>query len=84
MTGWIFAYSPIATPWTLFKQFKAEPSGQGIVYAIAHVRSGQEMGTGLYFDGKMMNKIKFLQDFIKYFWWLNQMANLNCLSARFG
>ena len=34
------------------------------VYAIAHVRGGQEMGRGWYDDGKMMNKINTFTDFI--------------------
>jgi len=34
------------------------------IYAIAHVRGGQEMGRGWYDDGKMMNKMNTFTDFI--------------------
>jgi oligopeptidase B len=37
---------------------------RGMVYAIAHVRGGQEMGRQWYDDGKMMNKKNTFNDFI--------------------
>ncbi len=37
---------------------------RGFVYAIAHVRGGQEMGRQWYEDGKMMKKINTFTDFI--------------------
>ncbi|MDJ0653504.1 MAG: S9 family peptidase [Xanthomonadales bacterium] len=37
---------------------------RGIVYAIAHIRGGQEMGRKWYEDGKMFNKINTFTDFI--------------------
>jgi len=37
---------------------------RGFIYAIAHVRGGQEMGRGWYDDGKMMNKLNTFHDFI--------------------
>ena len=37
---------------------------RGIVYAIAHIRGGQEMGRQWYEDGKLMNKINTFTDFI--------------------
>ncbi len=37
---------------------------RGVVYAIAHVRGGQEMGRGWYEDGKLMNKKNTFFDFI--------------------
>ena len=37
---------------------------RGVVYAIAHIRGGQEMGRRWYDDGKMMNKLNTFYDFI--------------------
>lgn len=37
---------------------------RGFVYAIAHIRGGQEMGRKWYEDGKMMKKINTFTDFI--------------------
>ena len=37
---------------------------RGVVYAIAHIRGGQEMGRGWYDDGKMMKKRNTFTDFI--------------------
>ena len=37
---------------------------RGFVYAIAHVRGGQEMGRGWYDDGKMLRKKNTFTDFI--------------------
>lgn len=37
---------------------------RGVVYAIAHVRGGQEMGRQWYDDGKMLNKRNTFTDFI--------------------
>ena len=37
---------------------------RGFVYAIAHVRGGQEMGRQWYEDGKLLNKINTFTDFI--------------------
>jgi len=37
---------------------------RGFVYAIAHVRGGQEMGRHWYEDGKLLNKINTFNDFI--------------------
>jgi len=37
---------------------------RGVVYAIAHVRGGQEMGRAWYDDGKMANKMHTFTDFI--------------------
>jgi oligopeptidase B len=37
---------------------------RGFVYAIAHIRGGQEMGRQWYEDGKLLNKINTFNDFI--------------------
>lgn len=37
---------------------------RGVVYAIAHIRGGQEMGRGWYDDGRLLNKINSFTDFI--------------------
>jgi len=37
---------------------------RGVVYAIAHVRGGQEMGRDWYFDGKLLNKKNTFNDFV--------------------
>jgi len=37
---------------------------RGFVYAIAHVRGGEEMGRNWYEDGKMLNKLNTFTDFI--------------------
>jgi len=37
---------------------------RGFIYAIAHIRGGEEMGRQWYEDGKMMNKINTFTDFI--------------------
>jgi len=37
---------------------------RGFVYAIAHIRGGQEMGRQWYDDGKMMNKMNTFRDYI--------------------
>ena len=37
---------------------------RGFVYAIAHIRGGQEMGRDLYEDGKMFNKKNTFTDFV--------------------
>lgn len=37
---------------------------RGVVYAIAHIRGGQEMGRHWYDDGKMLRKLNTFHDFI--------------------
>ena len=37
---------------------------RGVIYAIAHIRGGQEMGRKWYEDGKLLNKMNTFTDFI--------------------
>ncbi len=37
---------------------------RGVIFAIAHVRGGQEMGRAWYDDGKLLNKMHTFEDFI--------------------
>jgi len=37
---------------------------RGMVYAIAHIRGGQEMGRAWYEDGKLLNKMNTFTDFV--------------------
>ena len=37
---------------------------RGVIYAIAHIRGGQEMGRSWYDDGKMLKKLNTFHDFI--------------------
>ncbi len=59
---------------------------RGMVYALAHIRGGQEMGRGWYEDGKMFNKVRSFTDFIDVTRWLvdNKYANRNRVAAMGG
>lgn len=59
---------------------------RGMVYALAHIRGGQEMGRGWYEDGKMFNKIHSFTDFIDVTRWLvdNKYANRKRVAAMGG
>jgi oligopeptidase B len=37
---------------------------RGIIFAVAHIRGGQEMGRGWYDDGKLLNKKNTFNDFV--------------------
>jgi oligopeptidase B len=43
---------------------------RGFIYAIAHIRGGQEMGRAWYENGKLLNKVNSFTDFIDVTRWL--------------
>ncbi len=47
-----------------FSPFRISLLDRGMVYAIAHIRGGQEMGRRWYDDGKLLNKKNTFTDFI--------------------
>ncbi len=51
---------------------------RGFVYAIAHIRGGQEMGRAWYDDGKMFNKTNTFTDYIDC---ASELINMNYTSA---
>lgn len=55
-----YGYSTDAT----FNSARLSLLNRGFVFAIAHIRGGQEMGRQWYEDGKMMKKINSFTDFI--------------------
>ncbi|MDI1254012.1 S9 family peptidase [Thermomonas sp.] len=59
---------------------------RGMVYALAHIRGGQEMGRGWYEDGKLFNKLHSFTDFIDVTRWLvvNKYADCNRVAAMGG
>src|SRR3546814_10771500 len=59
---------------------------RGMVYAIAHVRGGQEMGRSWYEDGKLLNKKNTFTDFIDLTNYLvrNQYAAADRVAAMGG
>ena len=59
---------------------------RGFIYAIAHIRGGQEMGRAWYDDGKLLKKQNTFNDFVDVSKWLiaNQYAAPNKLFALGG
>jgi oligopeptidase B len=53
-----------ATSYATFSSNRLSLLDRGFVYALAHIRGGQEMGREWYDDGKMMNKKNTFTDFI--------------------
>ena len=47
-----------------FSAFRISLLDRGMVYAIAHIRGGQEMGRRWYDDGKLLNKKNTFSDFV--------------------
>ncbi len=71
--GWIYGYGSYgSTMFPTFSTARLSLLDRGFVYAIAHVRGGQEMGGAWYEDGKMMNKKNTFTDFIDCSDWLIQ------------
>jgi oligopeptidase B len=71
--GWIYGYGSYgSTMFPTFSTARISLLDRGFVYAIAHVRGGQEMGGAWYEDGKMMNKKNTFTDFIDCSDWLIQ------------
>lgn len=69
--GWIYGYGSYgATMYPTFSSSRLSLLDRGFVYAIAHVRGGQEMGGAWHEDGKMMNKKNTFYDFIDCSKWL--------------
>jgi oligopeptidase B len=73
MPGWIYGYGSYgASMYPTFSSNRISLLDRGFVYAIAHIRGGQEMGGQWYEDGKMMNKKNTFNDFIDCSEWLVQ------------
>ncbi|MCS6974731.1 MAG: S9 family peptidase [Cyclobacteriaceae bacterium] len=71
--GWIYGYGSYgATMYPTFSSNRISLLDRGFVYAIAHVRGGQEMGGAWYDEGKMLNKKNTFTDFIDCSEWLIQ------------
>ncbi len=87
MPGWIYGYGSYgATMYATFSSNRISLLDRGFVFAIAHVRGGQEMGGDWYEDGKMFNKINTFTDFIDCSQWLidNQYVSQSKLFASGG
>lgn len=71
--GWIYAYGSYGiSMYAFFGRDEISLLDRGFVFAIAHVRGGQEMGGAWYEDGKMLKKKNTFNDFIGCSEWLIQ------------
>lgn len=71
MPGWIHAYGSYGySSEPTFSSTRLSLLDRGFVFALAHVRGGQEMGGEWYEDGKMMNKKNTFTDFVDCSKWL--------------
>jgi oligopeptidase B len=69
--GWIYGYGSYGSSTDAsFRSSLLSLLDRGMVYSIAHVRGGLEMGGDWYEDGKMMNKKNTFNDFIDCSKWL--------------
>ncbi len=85
--GWIYGYGSYGNSMDAsFSPYRLSLLDRGFVYAIAHVRGGQEMGGQWYEDGKMMNKRNTFTDFVDCSQWLidNQYVAADQLFASGG
>lgn len=70
-SGWIYGYGSYGSSMEAsFNSSLLSLLDRGMVYAIAHVRGGLEMGGNWYEDGKMMKKKNTFTDFIDCSKWL--------------
>jgi oligopeptidase B len=87
MPGWIYGYGSYGSSMeATFNSNRISLLDRGFVYAIAHIRGGQEMGGEWYEDGKMLNKKNTFYDFIDCSKWLqdNQYVAKDKLFASGG
>jgi oligopeptidase B len=69
--GWIYSYGSYGSSMEArFNSSRISLLDRGFVYAVAHIRGGQEMGGEWYEDGKMLNKKNTFNDFIDCSRWL--------------
>lgn len=69
--GWIYSYGSYGSSMDAsFSSSRISLLDRGFVYAVAHIRGGQEMGGEWYEDGKMLNKKNTFFDFIDCSRWL--------------
>ncbi|MFN8206319.1 MAG: S9 family peptidase [Bacteroidales bacterium] len=71
MPGWIYGYGAYGySSSATFSSTRISLLDRGFIWAVAHVRGGQEMGGAWYDDGKMMHKKNTFYDFIDCSEWL--------------
>lgn len=62
---WITGYGSYGTSYDpFFSSVRLSLLDRGFVYAIAHIRGGQEMGRDWYEEGRLLNKLNSFTDFI--------------------
>lgn len=73
MPGWIYSYGSYGySTDPTFSRPRLSLLDRGFVFAIAHIRGGQEMGGHWYEEGKMMHKKNTFYDFIDCSRWLQE------------
>ncbi|MBX2965609.1 MAG: S9 family peptidase [Cyclobacteriaceae bacterium] len=71
--GWLYSYGSYGSSvYPTFSTARLSLLDRGFIYAIAHIRGGQEMGGEWYEDGKMLNKKNTFTDFVDCSDWLIQ------------